>query len=130
VIHMREAEEEMLGVLTKMEVLPRGQFHCFAGSEELLNFVLERGFYVGFDGNFTYKSAQNLRVLIHKVPLDRLLLETDAPYLPPEPLRGTVNTPRNVKIVATAVAHELNLDTEKIIEQTGKNAICLYSLDI
>ena len=129
VIHMRDAEEEMLAVLTKMETLPRGEFHCFAGSEDFMKYILEKGFYVGFDGNFTFKSAQNLRELVHKVPLNRLLLETDSPYLAPEPLRGTVNTPRNVKIVATAVATELNLETEKIIEQTGQNALCLYSLE-
>ena len=57
-------------------------------------------------------------------------METDAPYLAPEPVRGTVNSPANVKIVATAIARELDLETENIIDQTGKNAICLYSLDI
>ena len=63
------------------------------------------------------------------VPFDRLLLETDSPYLAPEPVRGTVNEPRNVKIVATAIAWELALEPSKIIDQTGKNALCLYSLD-
>lgn len=130
VIHMREAEEEMLSVLTKMEELPRGQFHCFAGSESFLKFVLDKGFYVSFAGNITYKTAGELQNLLKLVPLNRLLLETDSPYLSPEPIRGTVNAPRNVKIIATAIAQELNLDTEKIIEQTGKNALCLYSLDI
>lgn len=130
VVHMREAEEEMLAVLTKMEMLPRGQFHCFAGSKKFLEYVIEAGFYVSFAGNITYKSAFELRRLLHLVPLDRLLLETDSPYLAPEPVRGRVNTPANVKIVAIAIAQELNLDTEKIIEQTGKNALCLYSLDI
>jgi TatD DNase family protein len=130
VIHMREAEEEMLAVLTEMKVLPRGQFHCFAGSESFLNFVLDKGFYVSFAGNITYKSALELRKLLKMVPLERLLLETDAPYLAPEPVRGTVNSPANVKIIATAIAHELDLETKKIIDQTGKNAICLYSLDI
>lgn len=130
VIHMRDAEEEMLAVLTQMDALPRGQFHCFAGSESFLKYVLEKGFYIGIDGNITYKTAGKLRELLHKIPLDRLLLETDSPYLSPEPVRGTVNTPANVKIIATAIAHELSLDTQKLIEQTGNNAICLYSLDI
>jgi TatD DNase family protein len=129
VIHMREAEEEMVAVLTKMERLPKGEFHCFAGSETFLKYILEKGFYVGFDGNITYKSAENLRDLVHKVPLDRLLLETDSPYLTPEPVRGTVNTPANVKIVATALASELSIATEDLIEQTGNNALCLYSLE-
>jgi TatD DNase family protein len=130
VVHMRDAEEEMLAVITQMHKLPRGQFHCFAGSESFLRTVLEKGFYVSFAGNITYKSAVELRRLLTLVPLSKLLLETDSPYLAPEPVRGTVNAPCNVKIIAAAIAQELNLDTKKIIEQTGKNALCLYSLDI
>lgn len=130
VVHMREAEEEMLEVLNKMEKLPKGEFHCFAGGEEFLKYVLEKGFYVGFAGNVTFKSAHELRERLHEVPLDRLLLETDSPYLAPEPMRGTVNMPANVKIIAKFVACELALDTTKLIDQTGKNALCLYSLDI
>ena len=75
VIHMRDTEEEMIAVLSQMETLPRGQFHCFAGSEKFLDFVLDKGFYVSFAGNITYKSADKLRELLAKVPLDRLLLE-------------------------------------------------------
>ncbi|MFZ3068964.1 MAG: TatD family hydrolase [Microgenomates group bacterium] len=130
VIHMREAEVEMKAILEKMEKLPRGQFHCFAGSEDFLKYILGKGFYVSFAGNITYKSASELRRLLALVPLSRLLLETDSPYLAPEPVRGTVNTPANVKIVATAIAQELHLDDETIVEQTGNNALCLYSLDI
>jgi len=129
-IHMREAEEEMWSVLEKLSEQPRGQFHCFAGGEKFLKYILANGYYVGFDGNITFKSAGKLRELLHKVPLEKLLLETDSPYLSPEPVRGSLNTPANVKIVAEFVAQELDLDTEKIIEQTGNNAICLYSLDI
>jgi TatD DNase family protein len=130
VIHMRDAEEEMLEVFRKMERLPRGQFHCFAGSEKFLQYILEKGYYVSFAGNVTFKSAVELRRILHLVPLGRLLLETDSPYLAPEPVRGTVNTPSNVKIVAKFVADELGLESSKIMEQTGKNASCLYSLDI
>lgn len=130
VIHMRDAEEEVREVFDMMEKLPRGEFHCFGGSEEFLKYVLDKGFYIGVAGNITFKSAHELRRIMKLVPLDRLLLETDSPYLSPEPLRGTVNTPRNVKIIAEFVAHELFLDTNKIIDQTGKNALCLYSLDI
>jgi len=130
VIHMRSAEEEMVEVINKMKEIPRGEFHCFGGDEKFLKFVLERGFYVGFAGNVTFKSAHELRKLLAMVPLSRLLLETDSPYLTPEPKRGTVNTPANVKIIAKFVACELALDTLKLIDQTGKNALCLYSLDI
>lgn len=130
VIHMREAEEEMLAILEKMETLPPGQFHCFAGSEHFLTYVIKRGFYVSFAGNITYKSASNLRELVKKVPLTRLLLETDSPYLAPEPVRGSVNNPANVKIIAAFIANHLGLEPEKLAEITTNNTKCLYSLDI
>jgi len=108
----------------------RGQFHCFAGSPEFLETVLAKGFYVSFCGNITYKTAGNLRELLKRVPLDRLLLETDSPYLAPEPLRGTVNTPANVKIIAEFIARELGTTIEKLANSTTENTKCLYSLDI
>jgi len=130
VIHMREAEIEMREVMEKMDNLPEGQFHCFAGSEEFLEYILSKGFYVSFAGNITYNNASELRRLLRLVPLERLLLETDSPYLAPEPVRGSLNNPANVKIIATVIAKELNLDSDILIEITGKNALCLYSLDI
>lgn len=129
-IHMREAEAEMTEELQRIADLPKGQFHCFAGSETFLKMILKMGFYVSFGGNITYKSAGDLRSLLKQVPVDRLLLETDSPYLPPEPQRGTVNTPANVKITAEFVAQELGISFEEIAKTTSQNAICLYSLDI
>ena len=130
VIHMRDAEEEMLTVMNKMKDLPTGQFHCFAGSKIFLEYILKRGFCMSFAGNITYKSAGNLRDLTKLVPLDRLLLETDSPYLSPEPLRGTVNEPAIVKIIAEFIASELGITPDLLAEATTKNAICLYCLDI
>lgn len=127
VIHMRDAEKEMREALEDMEELPRGQFHCWAGSEIFLDFVLKKGFYVSFCGNITYKSAGALREMIKKVPSDRLLLETDAPYLPPEGMRGSLNTPANVKIIASYQAKLLEVTEEDLINQTGNNVLCLYS---
>ncbi len=137
-IHMREAEEEVREELEtlreKKRVLRavplRGQFHCFAGNEDFLEMILERGFYVSFCGNITYKTAGNLRELLKRVPLDRLLLETDSPYLAPESIRGTVNTPANVKMIAEFIARELGTTIEKLANSTTENAKCLYSLDI
>jgi TatD DNase family protein len=130
VIHMREAEDEMLKVLEELSEVPTGQFHCFDGSEPFLKYVLEKGFYVSFAGNITFKSAGNLRELIKLVSLNKLLLETDSPYLAPEPLRGTVNEPANVKIIAEFIAGELGITPDLLAETTTKNAKCLYSLDI
>ncbi len=125
-IHMRDAEEEMKEILQKTKKLPAGQFHCWSGSEEMLRLVLEKGFYVSFCGNITYKSAGSLRGLIKKVPSDRLLLETDSPYLSPEPARSSLNEPMNVIILAEYIANLLGLPTETLINQTTKNAECLY----
>lgn len=125
-IHMREAEEETREILEEMEEVHLGQFHCFGGSEEMLKFVLDRGFYVSFAGNITYKSADNLRGLVKKVPLNRLLLETDSPLLAPEGLRGTVNQPKNVKIIARFIAEVLEVPETALVEQTTKNSLCLF----
>lgn len=126
VIHMREAEAEMTGILSQSDVLPRGQFHCWAGSDGLLKLILEKGFYVSYCGNITYKSADLLREQVKKVPLDRLLLETDSPYLAPEGRRGSLNEPANVKIIAEYIAKLLDVSPETLINQTTENAKCLF----
>lgn len=129
VIHMRNAQVEMAEVLKKLKRLPQGQFHCFAGDSEFMKSVLSMGFYVSFCGNITYKSAEDLRNLAKKVPLDRLLLETDSPYLAPVPKRGSVNVPRNVKITAEFIAELRGEKFEDVARITSENAICLLSLD-
>lgn len=135
-IHSRKAEGPIREVFEEMERLPTGQFHCFGESEEFLNYVLKKGFYVSFCGNITYPSASSgrLRDLVKKVPLDRLLLETDSPYLAPEPIRqaqgkvqrGNLNEPANVKIMGEYIAKLLDVSPETLINQTTKNAKCLF----
>lgn len=129
-IHMREAEEETLEVMRSMKKLPRGQFHCFGGTREFLKQVLDWGYYVSFAGNITFKSASDLRERLSETPQNRLLLETDSPYLSPEPVRGTVNEPKNVKILAEFIARALGIEPKTLADITTNNAKCLYSLDI
>ncbi len=126
VIHSRDADPEMRFVVENMAELPSGQFHCFAGSDDFLKLILDRGFYVSFCGNITYPSAGALRDQIRKVPLDKLLLETDSPYLTPEPMRGSLNEPANVKILAEFIAEQLGINLETLISQTTANAKCLF----
>lgn len=126
VIHMREAEEEMKEVIENLGKLPNGQFHCWSGSRGLLDFVLAKGFYVSFCGNITYKSAERLREAIKQVPIKRLLLETDSPYLAPEGYRSGSNEPANVKIIAEYIAKLLGTPLETLINQTTENAKCLF----
>lgn len=128
VIHTRNTEEVMWEVLKKYEVLPPGHFHCFSGSTEWLEYVLSRGFYVGFDGNVTYPSAQNLRELAKRVPIERLLLETDSPYLPPQGKRGERNEPANVKITAEFLAQLRGETVEQLIKKTTENARLLFRI--
>lgn len=128
-IHCREATEETKEVLLSLPRLPSGQFHCFAGDGVFLDWVLENNFYVSFAGNVTFKNATNLRELMCRVPLDRLLLETDSPYLSPEPIRGGVNEPKNVKIIAELVANVRGISYEELAKKTSENAICLYCLE-
>ena len=125
VIHMREAGEETVEVLKGFDGV-RGMFHCWSGSEEFLRFILSRGFYVSVAGNVTFNSAGELRRLVSLIPKDRLLLETDSPYLSPEPVRGRLNEPKNVKILAKFVAGLRKIETQSLIKQTGKNYLCLF----
>ncbi|MBU1200674.1 TatD family hydrolase [Patescibacteria group bacterium] len=155
-IHAREAEEEMREVFEKLKErnLQGGVFHCWGGNRDFLEYVLDKGFYVSFCGNITYKNKRSLQTaegyeqlfrktgsepscarsmslvdLLELVPLDRLLLETDSPYLSPEPLRGELNEPKNVKITAKFIASTLGLDVDTLINQTTKNSLCLFSLE-
>lgn len=128
-IHNRVAEEEMVEVLESVDKLPKGQFHCWSADKKFLEYVLKKGFYVSFCGNITYKGNDLLRMLLKEVPLNRLLLETDSPYLPPEPLRGRINEPGNVKITAKFIANALEMSLDTLINQTTKNSLCLYCLE-
>ncbi len=129
VIHTRNTEDEMWDLMKKYPKLPRGHMHCFSGSVEWLEYVLSRGFYVGFDGNITYKNAENLRELALRVPLDRLLLETDSPYLPPTGHRGERNEPGNVRITAEFLATLRNESLDTLTQMTTQNARALYKIE-
>lgn len=131
IFHCRNAHTDILEVIYQYInklIKIRGVFHCFSGDKEFLEKVLDSGFYVGFDGNITYKNAQGLRDLVKTTPLNRLLLETDCPYLPPEPFRGLRNTPANVKIIARAVAQIHKVSFAFVANQTTQNATTLFTL--
>lgn len=125
-IHIRDAYDELMNTS-----LPgHGVFHCFSGSQEYLNFILEKlpDFYISFAGNVTFKNAKPLQELAKMVPLDRLLVETDSPYLTPEPFRGSLNVPANVKITAQKLAEIKGVSFEELSEITAKNAEILFKI--
>lgn len=127
IIHTREAKEETLDILRKNKI--RGVVHCFSGDKDFLKECLDLGLYISFTCNITYKKADDLRELARLVPLDRLLLETDSPYLAPQHLRGSRNEPVNVKFLAETLADLKSLTIEEIAKSTTSNAKRLFGLE-
>src|SRR3989344_3839518 len=129
-IHNRHAGKEILDILTSHKsylLNPPGMFHCMSGNIEFLKKVLDLGFYVGFDGNITYKGIAPgedtpLPDLVRNTPLDRIVTETDSPFLTPQPHRGGRNTPSCVIIVGRAIAKIKAVSFEKVVEKTIENA--------
>ena len=99
----------------------RGVFHCFSGSVEIAQELIKRGWYLGFDGPLTYKNAKKTVEVAKIVPLDRVLLETDSPYMAPVPVRGTRNDSRNVFHIAAKFAEIRGMSTDEIIALTNEN---------
>ncbi len=132
ILHCRQAQQDLLAVITELlgnhPASLRGVFHCFDGDEAFLRTVLSMGFSVGFDGNSTYPANAHLRELIKLTPLDRLLLETDAPYLTPVPHRGERNEPSRLPLMAQLVAEIHKKSIEEIAETTSMNARSLFRL--
>ncbi|MCS6918353.1 MAG: TatD family hydrolase [Fimbriimonadales bacterium] len=125
VIHCREAYEEVLSVLAQYPAV-RGVLHCFSGAAEQAQRGLELGYYLGIGGVVTFKSAETLREIVRSMPRDRLLLETDAPYLAPHPYRGKRNEPAYLPLIAQQVAALWDAPLETVSEITEANAQQLF----
>ena len=121
VIHTREAVMDTLQILKENKVINTGVFHCCPQNRELIKEGLKLGFYISFAGPITFKSSKNAVEMINLVPNDRILIETDSPYLAPEPVRGTRNTPANVKFVAQKIAEAKGLSLEEVEKMTFQN---------
>lgn len=131
VIHTRSASEDTLRLLREegedgSAGSAGGVFHCFTEAAEVAKAALDLGFYISFSGILTFKSAQNLRDVLSMVPLERLLIETDSPYLAPMPFRGKTNNPSLVPYVAAQVAQCLNRPIEEIARITSDNFTRLF----
>jgi len=121
VIHCRDAQDDVLKFIKP--ILPHKiVVHCFSGDELFLKNCLDSGFFVSFTLNITYKKAENLRKLVKFVPMERLFLETDAPFLPPENLRGKRNEPAYVKMLGEEIAKIKGISFEQVAEATTANA--------
>ncbi len=129
IIHDREAHGDLFNICrTETAGEFGGIMHCYSGSWELAKEALKMGFYISIAGPITYKNAKYLPEVAKNCPLDRLLIETDSPYLTPHPYRGKVNEPANVFFVAEKIAAIRGISVEEIGEITTQNALDFYKL--
>ncbi len=129
IIHDRQAHEDTLAVLAEVGVPPRGAvLHCFSGDAHLAEKCVEQGLYIGVTGIVTFRNAEQLRQVVRSIPLERLLVETDCPYLAPAPYRGKRNEPAFVRFVVEEVARLRGLDFEEVAHVTAQNARRLFAL--
>ena len=147
IFHVRDATKDFLEILKNLETEFKnnqklnnlncksdkkfsinGVVHSFSGSLEVAQIYINYGLYLGVNGIVTFKNAKNIIDVVKNVPLENILIETDSPYLTPEPFRGKVNKPEFVKLVAKKIAEIKNLDIHKVINITTKNAVKLFKL--
>jgi TatD DNase family protein len=127
IIHTRDAREDTIALMRAANAGDAGGvMHCFTESWEMAKQALDMGFYISFSGIVTFKSAEALRDVAQRVPLDRLLIETDSPYLAPVPHRGRKNEPRFVGHVAAQIAELRGLPVEALAEITSTNFFALF----
>lgn len=128
IIHSRDAIQDTYDIIKDYDV--RGVIHCYSGSLEMAQLFLKKGFFIGVGGILTFKNANNLLKVIEKIDLNNLLLETDSPFLSPEPVRGQKNIPINVLYVAQKIAEIKNITLSDVVKQTTYNALRLFDLDL
>jgi len=129
VIHDRQAHRETLEILKSEKAGEcKGIIHCFSGDYEMAKDCIEMGFYISVPGSITYKNAGGFQEVVKQIPLDSLLIETDAPFLAPVPFRGRRNEPSYVRYTAQKVAEIKKVPFEKVAEVTTENALRVYRL--
>ena len=126
IIHDRDAHGDTLEILKKHN--PKGVLHCFSGSIEMAREVIKLGLYIGVGGVVTFKNSKKLVEIVREMPLERILLETDAPYLSPEPYRGKTNNSAYILHVAEKIAEIKDITTEEVLSVTTKNVKTLFNI--
>lgn len=124
IVHDREAHMDTMNLLKKYK--PRGVVHCFSGSFEMASEVIKLGMYIGLGGAVTFKNAKNPVLVAEKMPIDRILLETDAPYMTPVPYRGKRCDSSLIEYTAEKIAEIRNIGVDELLEKTKQNAIDLF----
>lgn len=128
IVHEREAHGDAMDIVRRHPDV-RGVFHCFSGSKELALWLVERGWYIGFTGVVTFKNARRAVEAVQALPLDRILVETDCPYMAPEPYRGRRNDSRYVPLVAAKIAELKGISREEAGNITTENAKRLFGIE-
>jgi len=129
VLHIREASADCLDILRAHKNGLKGEMHCFSGSYETAKLCVDMGLYIAFGGAVTFKKAPKQQEAAAKLPLDRLLIETDCPYMTPEPFRGRRNDPSKVALVAEKIAQLKGISPEEVAEATLKNGKDLFRIN-
>ena len=125
-IHDRDAHDAVLETLERVGAPERTVFHCFSGDADMARIAADRGYWLSFAGNITFKNAQNLRDALAVTPRERILVETDAPFLTPTPFRGRPNAPYLVPVTVRFMAEELGLDLDEFCAQVASNTLAVY----
>ena len=128
IVHDREAHGDSMEIVKSVRNL-RGVFHCYSGSAEMAKELLKMGWYLGFDGPVTYKNARKTLEVLEICPLDRILIETDSPYLSPVPLRGKRNNSANLEYIAAKIAEVKGESLESICRITKENGKRLFGIE-
>ena len=128
IFHIRDAHGDMVDYFRARKTLPQGIIHCYSSSAEMAKEYVRMGFYISFAGPLTFKKALHLHAAAREVPLDRLLIETDSPYLTPEPNRGKRNEPANVIFTLKKLSELRGIPEEEMARITWENACRLYRI--
>ena len=128
VVHEREAHEDGMTIIDEFPDV-KGVFHCYSGSLEMAKELVKRGWYIGFTGVVTFKNARKAAQVAESIPLERMLIETDCPYMAPEPYRGRRNDPSLVPFVAARIAQLRGLTPEQVGTATSENARRLFRIE-
>jgi TatD DNase family protein len=128
-IHTRDAIMDTIDIIKNTEFKKPGIFHCCPQNKDLILAGVSKGFFISFAGPITFKSSKNAEEMINLVPIDQILIETDSPYLAPEPNRGTRNDSRNVKFVAQKIADARKISLEEVAKATYKNAKKVFNIN-
>ena len=127
-IHTRDAIDDMIAIIRKYKLEQSGVMHCCPFNRELVRHSLENGLYIGFGGTSTFKSSKNAKEIVNMVPNDKILIETDSPYLSPEPKRGTRNDSSNLKYIVEKLAEYKGIEPEQMAKITYENASKLFKI--